>query len=119
MRCFTVAFLIAALCSLPTLRAQEAPSPGGPPPASTAPPPTDDEKTYGSAGTLKVRVNLVNTYFSVRDKGGYLTGLHKEDCQVYENKEPQTIRSPSASCWTPADRSSRFYRWRRTRALPF
>ena len=40
-----------------------------------------------------MRVNLVNTYFSVRDKGGYLTGLHKDDCQVYENKELQTIRN--------------------------
>ncbi len=89
-----VAPLFAAALSLaPALRAQEAPSPGGPPPASSAPPPTDDEKTYGSAGTIKVRVNLVNTYFSVRDKGGYLTGLHKDDCQIFENKEPQTIRN--------------------------
>ena len=88
-----IAMFAAALTFLPALHAQEAPSPGGPPPASSAPPPTDDEKSYGSAGTLKVRVNLVNTYFSVRDKGGYLTGLHKDDCQVYENKEPQTIRN--------------------------
>ncbi len=43
--------------------------------------------------TLNVRVNLVNTYFSARDKGGFLTGLHKDDCQVYENRELQTIRN--------------------------
>ena len=73
--------------------AQEAPSPNGPPPASTAPPPVEDDKVLDSKQTIRVRANLVNTYFSVRDKGGYLTGLHKEDCQVFENKEPQTIRN--------------------------
>lgn len=73
--------------------AQEAPSPGGPPPASSAPPPQQDETTLNSGQTIRVRANLVNTYFSVRDKGGYLTGLHKDDCQVFENKEAQTIRN--------------------------
>ncbi len=91
-------FLALAACLLvaaPRLsHAQEAPSPGGPPPASTAPPPSDDDRgTLNSNQTLRVRVNLVNTYFSVRDKGGYLTGLHKDDCQVFENKEAQTIRN--------------------------
>ncbi len=75
------------------LHAQEAPSPNGPPPASTAPPPAEDDTTLNSNQTIRVRANLVNTYFSVRDKGGYLTGLHKDDCQVFENKEPQTIRN--------------------------
>jgi len=72
--------------------AQEAPSPGGPPPASNAPPPPDDSQ-LSNAGTLKVRVNLVSTYFSVRDKNGYLTGLHKDDCQITENKVPQKIKN--------------------------
>ncbi len=76
---------------MPALHAQEAPTPGGPPPASSAPPPPDDAPPEG--GTLKVRVNLVNTYFSARDKGGFLTGLHKNDCQVFENREPQNIRN--------------------------
>src|SRR6187402_1480088 len=72
--------------------AQEAPSPGGPPPPSDAAPPPDDSQ-LSSAGTLKVRVNLVNTYFSVRDKQGFLTGLHKEDCSIEENKVPQKIKN--------------------------
>ena len=92
MRLLLFAALLAGVCSLPTsLRAQEAPSPGGPPPTSTAPPPQDDATPEG--GTLRVRVNLVNTYFSARDKGGFLTGLHKDDCQVFENREPQAIKN--------------------------
>ena len=82
---------LSLLCIGTPARAQEAPTPGGPPPASTAPPPAEDATPEG--GTLKVRVNLVNTYFSARDKGGYLTGLHKDDCQVFENREPQTIKN--------------------------
>ncbi len=94
MRLYPLA-LLACLAAVSPCRvhAQEAPSPGGPPPASTAPPPADDDKILDSRQTIRVRANLVNTYFSVRDKGGYLTGLHKDDCQVYENKEPQTIRN--------------------------
>ncbi len=63
----------------------------GPPPASNAPPP--DPEALATGQTLRVRVNLVNTYFSARDKGGFLTGLHKDDCEITENKEPQTIKN--------------------------
>ncbi len=75
----------------PALRAQEAPSPDGPPPMSTAPKQETPELHAGQ--TLKVNVNLVNVYFSVRDKNGFVTGLTKNDCQIAENKEPQTIRN--------------------------
>ncbi len=94
MRLACLALAASLLFAAPhVLHAQEAPSPGGPPPASTAPPPADDDKILNSNQTIRVRANLVNTYFSVRDKGGYLTGLHKDDCQVFENKDPQTIRN--------------------------
>lgn len=43
--------------------------------------------------TLKVNVNLVNLYFSVRDKDGYITNLHKTDCSILEDKNPQTIKN--------------------------
>lgn len=72
------------------MRAQEAPSPEGPPPSSSAAAP---EEPLSNAGTLKVRVNLVSTYFSARDKQGYLTGLHKEDCSIFEDKVEQKIRN--------------------------
>jgi VWFA-related protein len=86
-----LAALCLALASLP-LSAQEAPSPGGPPPASDAPPPPPPIAGLG-AETLKVNVNLVNVYLSVRDKNGYITNLRKEDCSILEDKVPQTIKN--------------------------
>ena len=49
--------------------------------------------TSGDAETLKVNVNLVNLFFSVRDKDGYITNLHKDDCNISEDKVPQTIKN--------------------------
>src|SRR6266702_1553359 len=73
------------------LQAQDAPSPGGPPPPSTAAGP---QKIEGlDTQTLKVNVNLVNVYCSVRDKNGYITNLHKDDCNILENKEGQKIKN--------------------------
>jgi VWFA-related protein len=72
-----------------TALAQEAPRPGGPPPASDAP---AQEVQGPDTETLKVNVNLVNVYFSVRDKNGFITNLHKDDCSVAEDKEPQKIK---------------------------
>jgi VWFA-related protein len=95
MRLFTT---IAAVClsitsSLILTRpahAQEAPSPGGPPPESSAKP----RQIEGlETETLKVTVNLVNLYMSVRDKNGYITNLHKDDCSILEEKEPQKIKN--------------------------
>src|ERR1700730_14539300 len=79
-----------ALGFAPVLRAQEAPSPGGPPPASKAEPQPVD---IGDVQTLKVNVNLVNVYFSVRDKNGYITNLHKDDCSIYEDKNLQKTKN--------------------------
>ena len=87
-------FLAAALLSLALLPAlalaQEAPSPSGPPPASDAPavPQNDTD-----APTLNVNVNLVNLYFSARDKDGFITNLVKNDCALSEDKTPQTIKN--------------------------
>jgi VWFA-related protein len=90
----TAIFLSLALLPIcwagPALHAQEAPSPGGPPPASDAPgvPQNDTD-----APTLNVNVNLVNLYFSARDKQGFITNLNKEDCTLLEDKVPQTIKN--------------------------
>jgi VWFA-related protein len=43
--------------------------------------------------TLKIGTKLVNVYFSARDRSGYITNLHKEDCQVAEDKQPQVIKN--------------------------
>lgn len=87
MRLFLAATL---LCLAPVLRAQEAPSPDMPPPASDAP---AQPIAANPMETLKVNVNLVNLYFSVRDKHGYITNLHKDDCTLFEDKVPQTIKN--------------------------
>src|ERR1700723_885170 len=81
---------ILALGLASVLHAQEAPSPGGPPPASKAEPQPVD---IGDIQTLKVNVNLVNVYFSVRDKNGYITNLHKDDCSIYEDKNLQKTKN--------------------------
>jgi VWFA-related protein len=75
---------------VPNLRAQEAPSPSGPPPASDAPGLAD---TGDVVATLNVNVNLVNLYFSARDKDGFVTNLRKDDCAIAEDKVPQTIKN--------------------------
>src|SRR6202522_1023797 len=89
MRSFLFA---AALClGLPTvLHAQEAPSPGGPPPPSDA---AAQPLNQDNVETLKVNVNVVNVYSSVRDKSGYITNLHKDDCNIFENKEAQKTKN--------------------------
>src|SRR5271156_2021134 len=82
--------VIAILALASFLHAQEAPSPGGPPPASKAEAQPVD---IGDVQTLKVNVNLVNVYFSVRDKSGFITNLHKDDCSIFENKELQKTKN--------------------------
>jgi VWFA-related protein len=82
----TVALLLPCCAAL---RAQCAPEPGGPPPKSSAP---EQAPQLHDTQTLKVNVNLVNVYFSVRDKSGFLTGLKKDECTIYEDKDPQTLK---------------------------
>ena len=82
------AILLALALPPAVLFAQEAPSPDGPPPASDAPPAPEID-----APTLNVNVNLVNLYFSARDKDGFITNLAKSDCSLTEDKVPQTIKN--------------------------
>jgi VWFA-related protein len=93
MRLFPLRLLPLALVLLfaAALRAQEAPSPDGPPPPSKAPAQAEEPLTSGQ--TLKVNVNLVDVYFSARDKNGFITGLSKDDCQIYEENKLQTIKN--------------------------
>jgi VWFA-related protein len=73
------------------LCAQDAPSPDAPTPPSKAPA-AAPEPMGPDAPTLKVNVNLVNVYFSARDKNGFITSLRKDDCQVAEDHNPQVIK---------------------------
>jgi VWFA-related protein len=90
MRSLRLAVITLTLSLAPVLHAQEAPSPGGPPPASKA---AAQPVDIGDVQTLKVNVNLVNVYFSVRDKNGYITNLHKDDCSIFEDKNPQKTKN--------------------------
>jgi VWFA-related protein len=83
----------ALLIGLPGLSsaawAQLAPSPDAPP-VSTAPAPSADE----AVATLQMNVNLVDLFFTVKDKNGELVPhLTRNDCTVLEDKVPQTLKS--------------------------
>jgi VWFA-related protein len=83
-----------ALLGLPMLPAaawgQLAPSPDAPP-VSTAPAPAPDQ---APVATFKVNANLVDLFFTVKDKHGELVPhLTKNDCTVLEDKVPQTLKN--------------------------
>ena len=89
---FPIAALLVVLPFFPVAgHAQLAPSPDAPPPASTAPAqPESDESML----TLKVNVNLVDVFFTVKDKGNELVPhLTRNDCTVYEDKQPQILKN--------------------------
>lgn len=53
-------------------------------------------------GQIRVEVNLVNLYVTVRDKHkAIVTGLTKDDFQVYEDGQPQEITNFSAESTLP------------------
>lgn len=62
-------------------------------PGTDAQPPQQPPVTPAEEPVIRVEVNLVNLFFSVRDKkGGYISNLGKEDFTVYEDGKPQEIR---------------------------
>lgn len=90
MRPLTAAVLLSVAVLAQTAWAQLAPSPDAPP-VSTAPAPSPEDQ---SVATFKVQVNLVDLFFTVKDKSGNLVPhLNKNDCNVTEDKVPQTFKS--------------------------
>jgi VWFA-related protein len=83
--------LLAAFAALAAAGwAQLAPSTDEPP-VSHAP---AQEPEEAPVTTLKVRVNLVDLFFTVKDKQGNLVPhLTQNDCTVSEDKEPQKLKS--------------------------
>ena len=86
--------IVALLIGLPAFAvagwAQLAPSPDAAP-VSNAPPPAPDETPVA---TFKQSVNLVDLFFTVKDKNGNLVPhLNQQNCLVNENKEAQTLKS--------------------------
>ncbi|MGD0735025.1 MAG: VWA domain-containing protein [Terracidiphilus sp.] len=91
--------IAVALLSLPVAGwAQLAPSPDAPP-VSHAPAPPPDETPVA---TFKVNVNLVDVFFTVKDKQGNLVPhLTKDDCTITEDKEAQKLKSFVAETQQP------------------
>ena len=89
MRWFPIFFVLVSLA----FRAgwcQLAPSPDAAP-VSHAPATPEEEK---SIATFKLQVNLVDVFFTVKDKNNNLVPhLNKSDCTVLEDKQPQTWKS--------------------------
>ncbi len=91
MRIFILA--AALLLSLPVFSAsgwaQLAPSPDAPPVSNAPEAPPEDQ----SVATFKIEVNLVDLFFTVKDKSGNLVPhLTQNDCSVAEDKAPQTLK---------------------------
>jgi VWFA-related protein len=85
------AALLLALPGFPAAGwAQLAPSPDAPPVSNAPAAPPDDQ----SVATFHVNVNLVDVFFTVKDKSGNLVPhLTKNDCSILEDKAPQTLKT--------------------------
>ncbi|MGD0892007.1 MAG: VWA domain-containing protein [Terracidiphilus sp.] len=78
--------------------AQLAPSPDAPPVSHAPAAAAEDIPT----ATFKVNVNLVDVFFTVKDKSGNLVPhLTKDDCTISEDKAPQTLKSFVAETQQP------------------
>ncbi len=90
-RVFVLPILLAGTAT-PLTWGQSAPSPDAPPVSNI---PADNSPTeVNPRETLKVTSNLVSEYFTVRDKKNALIPfLTKNDCSVFEDKQPQKLTS--------------------------
>lgn len=94
---FRVATALLALPLSAAAWGQLAPSPDAPP-VSNAPATPSDQ----SVATFKLNVNLVDVFFTARDKHGELVPhLTRNDCSIREDNAPQTIKSFSAETNLP------------------
>jgi VWFA-related protein len=86
-------FLLIAtvgLLAVSPLAAQQAP--GSNAPASNAPQDSSQDQDQ-SIETLKVRVNVVQLFFNVKDKkGALIPNQTKDDFELFEDGKPQTIK---------------------------
>jgi VWFA-related protein len=84
---------VVCICAaVPLTWGQSAPSPDAPPVSNV---PVDNSATEETPReTLRVTSNLVSEFFTVRDKHNALIPfLTKNDCNVFEDKQPQTLKS--------------------------
>lgn len=101
VRPLRVLSLLILATAVPLTRAQAAPSPDAPP-VSTVPADNTPVDTSSPKETLHVTSNLVTEYFTVRDKKNALIPyLTKNDCNVFEDKQPQKMTSFAAEANQP------------------
>src|SRR5438105_9771951 len=80
----TVLSFAAGAASAQIIEEQRAPAP---------PPPSKEQKQEEPMETLKVDVNVVNILFNVKDKhGALIPDLKKDDFEVYEDGQKQTLK---------------------------
>jgi VWFA-related protein len=84
--------VVCVLAAVPLTWGQSAPSPDAPPVSNV---PVDNSNVDETPReTLHVTSNLVSEFFTVRDKHNALIPfLTKNDCNVFEDKQPQTLKS--------------------------
>jgi VWFA-related protein len=97
---FPLASLILALpLASASAWSQLPPSPDAPPVSHAPAQPTDEDQ---SVATFHVNVNLVDLFFTVKDKSGNLVPhLNKDVCSVQEDKSPQTWKNFTAQTDLP------------------
>ena len=89
-RCWLLVLCSSLSIAAPRAWGQLAPSPDAAP-VSHAPAAPEEDK---SVATFKLQVNLVDVFFTVKDKNGNLVPhLNRNDCTIYEDKQPQTYKS--------------------------
>ncbi len=89
VRCIAAFFVLLPLACRAGW-SQLAPSPDAAP-ISHAPAAPEEDR---SVATFKLQVNLVDVFFTVKDKNGNLVPhLNKSDCAISEDKQPQTFKS--------------------------
>lgn len=96
---WTIAFTVSGLLLAASAGwAQLPPSPDAPP-VSHAPAQPEQDR---SVATFKLNVNLVDVFFTVKNKGGNLVPhLSKTDCSIMEDKQPQTWKTFTAETDLP------------------
>jgi VWFA-related protein len=98
LRIGTAVLVVGLPVLMPAAWAQLAPSPDAPP-VSTAPAAPPDETPMA---TFKQTVNLVDLFFTVKDKNGNLVPhLTKDQCTFLEDKVPQTPKNFTAETDQP------------------
>src|ERR1700751_4769575 len=88
-RALPLLFLLGLMATLPVAGQQ---NPASSAPASNAPQDSSQDQDQ-SMETLKVRVNVVQLFYNVKDKkGGLIPSLTKDDFELFEDGKSQTVK---------------------------